>query len=85
MIVERYAEELDKRGVPGILRTRGEGNFSCFINAVSMRLHASSFDGSEGIDLREPNDCSGRPGGTSKKIVQQSFLAAQKAAAEKAR
>jgi|JI10StandDraft_1071094.scaffolds.fasta_scaffold00157_123 hypothetical protein len=85
VIVERYAEELDKRGVPGILRTRGEGNFSCFINAVSMRLHASSFDGSEGIDLREPNDCSGRPGGTSKKIVQQSFLAAQKAAAEKAR
>lgn len=44
VIAQQFSEQLKKAGIPGLLFNTDEGKFSCFIDAVSKTISASSFD-----------------------------------------
>lgn len=44
VIAQQFSEQLKKAGIPGLLFNTEEGKFSCFIDAVSKTISASSFD-----------------------------------------
>lgn len=51
VLAERHGKELEQLGVPKKLMVPGEGRFSCFIDAVSMKMHRSSYSEGPGVSL----------------------------------
>lgn len=52
VLVDRWWDALLAAGVPKWALTRKEGRFSCYVDAVAGKLHASSFTGTDGVPLK---------------------------------
>lgn len=51
VMAEQYGDLLEENGVPSILYHKGEGTFSCYVDAVKQTLAKSSFQTTEEIPL----------------------------------
>lgn len=84
VIAKKYEHELAQRGVPAMLITPSEGTFSCFINAVTGRLHSSSYDDTEGVQIMEMNRRSYEYPCIKSGVIREAFVEARAQSARNA-